>query len=73
MQQVLKIKYEEVNNLCGFTVTLSKTSNKTLISSPNYPNIPPPHSECEWIIMVPNGEIVKADFENRFDITTSAL
>lgn len=56
---------------CGGTFILSELENERHISSPNYPNIPPPYSECFWIISAPPGESLRLDFEERFDITES--
>jgi len=50
---------------------LSADNNSTQIMSPRYPNVPPPHTECEWIIMAPAGERLHVEFIERFDITTS--
>lgn len=47
---------------------LYKTTN---ISSPNYPDIPPPHTECIWVISGPPGESLQIDFIDRFDLTYS--
>lgn len=38
------------------------------ISSPNYPEIPNPHIECEWIIRAPHGEAITITFLERFDL-----
>uniref|UniRef100_A0A1I8NQJ8 CUB domain-containing protein n=1 Tax=Stomoxys calcitrans TaxID=35570 RepID=A0A1I8NQJ8_STOCA len=37
------------------------------ITSPNYPHSPHPHTECEWRIVAPPGEIIKVEFEDSFD------
>uniref|UniRef100_A0A7G3AGB7 Cubilin n=1 Tax=Lutzomyia longipalpis TaxID=7200 RepID=A0A7G3AGB7_LUTLO len=63
--------YEEVSLSCGGTLHLTEDVNNTVITSPNYPNIPHPHTECVWIIFAPNGETIKINFEERFDLTRS--
>uniref|UniRef100_A0A1Y1LNZ2 Cubilin n=1 Tax=Photinus pyralis TaxID=7054 RepID=A0A1Y1LNZ2_PHOPY len=69
--QGFKLLYKEASNNCGGTIALSKYYNTTTISSPNYPNIPPSFSECFWIIIAPQGESLRVDFVERFDLTLS--
>ncbi|CAG9855166.1 unnamed protein product [Phyllotreta striolata] len=64
-----KLKYQEVTADCGGRIELSKYNNFTEISSPNYPNVPTPHTECEWLITAPSGEVLRIDFEGRFHLT----
>ncbi|XP_030748736.1 cubilin-like [Sitophilus oryzae] len=66
-----KIKYEEVSFKCGGEISLSSMDNFTEITSPRYPNIPYPHSECVWVITGVPGETLRIDFEDRFDLTQS--
>lgn len=66
-----RIKYEQVEHDCGGYVTLSTSENSTIITSPNYPNIPNPHIECIWRVVAPNGELIKIEFLERFDFTQS--
>ncbi|KAG5881771.1 hypothetical protein JTB14_021141 [Gonioctena quinquepunctata] len=66
-----RLKYQEVSASCGGEIILSAYDNQTEISSPNYPNIPTPHIECEWLIRSPPGESLRIDFLERFDITQS--
>ncbi|XP_073838456.1 cubilin homolog [Musca autumnalis] len=40
------------------------------ISTPNYPNVPQPHSECEWRIVAPRGELIDIKFLPGFDMNT---
>ncbi|XP_033326417.2 cubilin [Megalopta genalis] len=62
----LKISYREVSLNCGGEYILKgKTLN---ISTPNYPNIPPPYSECTWTIMAPSRERLSIHFVDRFDL-----
>jgi cubilin len=56
---------------CGGRILLSAGDSSTVIMSPRYPNVPPPHTECEWIIMAPAGERLHLEFVERFDITYS--
>lgn len=65
------LKFEQVEHACGGTHTLDYVSDSIVISSPNYPNIPSPHIECVWRVTAPNGELMKVEFVERFDLTTS--
>ncbi|KAF5282685.1 hypothetical protein FQA39_LY17492 [Lamprigera yunnana] len=66
-----QLSYEEVSQNCGGLIMLSDKSKETTISSPNYPNIPPPFTECYWTIRAPPGESLRVDFLERFDVTAS--
>lgn len=68
---VFKIVYRQVEHDCGGEITLSASINSTIISTPNYPNIPPPFIECIWRIAAPNGELIVVEFIERFDLMTS--
>ncbi|GFG35967.1 hypothetical protein Cfor_02931, partial [Coptotermes formosanus] len=68
---VFKLVYREVSVACGGRILLSAGDSSTVIMSPRYPNVPPPHTECEWIIMAPAGERLHLEFVERFDITYS--
>lgn len=64
------LRYEEVTFDCGGTIIFNG-ENSTVITSPNFPNIPHPHIECVWTVIVPSGELVRVDFIERFDVTNS--
>ncbi|CAB3235739.1 unnamed protein product [Arctia plantaginis] len=66
--QSFKIYYEEKNFECGSTSELSMDHKAEIISSPNYPDVPIPYSECVWIFSGPPGEILRIDFVGRFDL-----
>ncbi|XP_044726579.1 cubilin-like [Chrysoperla carnea] len=66
-----RLRYSEISQSCGDTIVLSKWNNVTNISSPNYPEIPHPYTECEWIIRAPPGEALSINFLERVDITYS--
>lgn len=63
------LKYRQVEYDCGGSFTLDYVNNSTIITSPNYPNIPSAHIECVWRVTAPNGELLKIDFLERFDLT----
>ncbi|CAB3228775.1 unnamed protein product [Arctia plantaginis] len=66
--QSFKIYYEEKNFECGSISELSMDHKSEIISSPNYPDVPIPYSECVWIFSGPPGEILRIDFIGRFDL-----
>ncbi|XP_024214976.1 cubilin [Halyomorpha halys] len=65
------MKFEEKSISCGGDIMLSKSWNSETISSPNYPNIPPPHTECIWRVYASSGESLHFDITDRFDMTPS--
>ncbi|KAJ8930431.1 hypothetical protein NQ314_016757 [Rhamnusium bicolor] len=66
-----RLKYKEISASCGGEIVLTQFDKSAEISSLNYPNIPPPHSECSWLIRGTPGESFRVDFEERFDLTNS--
>lgn len=66
------LNYEQVEHDCGGQIMLKYSNNNTIITSPNYPNIPSSHIECIWRITAPGGELLKIDFLERFDLSRSA-
>lgn len=65
------LNYEQVEHDCGGQIMLKYSNNNTIITSPNYPNIPNPHIECIWRVTAPGGELLKIDFLERFDLSSS--
>lgn len=65
------LNYEQVEHDCGGHIMLKYNNNNTIITSPNYPNIPSPHIECIWRVTAPGGELLKIDFLERFDLSLS--
>ncbi|XP_078037937.1 cubilin [Augochlora pura] len=65
----LKILYRELGMNCGGEYILKGRSLN--ISTPNYPNIPPPYSECTWTIMAPSRERISVHFVDRFDLSNT--
>ncbi|EDV99540.1 cubilin homolog [Drosophila grimshawi] len=65
--------YEEISDACSGHILLDDGSyNNTtrLISSPNFPNLPNPHSECVWRISAPPQHRIAVEFLS-FDLTPS--
>lgn len=66
------LKYRTVEHSCGGSILLSHTlTNEVTITTPNYPNIPNPHIECVWRIISTNGDLIKVEFLERFDLSTT--
>lgn len=63
------LTYSQVEHSCGGRHILNHNENSVEISSPNYPNIPSAHIECVWRVTAPNGELLKMEFLDRFDLT----
>uniref|UniRef100_A0A182INM1 Uncharacterized protein n=1 Tax=Anopheles atroparvus TaxID=41427 RepID=A0A182INM1_ANOAO len=57
-----RLLYREVSVECGGNVVLNSQYTKTEVMSPNYPDVPPPHSECFWSFLAPAGELLQAQF-----------
>ncbi|KAG7199007.1 hypothetical protein KM043_013159 [Ampulex compressa] len=66
-----KLTYRQVNMDCGGEYALTEYDNKWEISTPNYPNIPPPYAECFWKILAPAGDRISIHFIERFDLSNS--
>lgn len=64
-----KLRYYEIQHDCGGQIKLMTINSSTIISSPNYPNIPPPHIDCTWTVLAPIGSRIRFDFLERFDLT----
>ena len=64
-------RYRETTFGCGGQILLSADQADFDFSSPNYPNVPPPHAECVWVITAPPGKRVQIDFLERFDVKPS--
>lgn len=62
--------YDEISQECGGQIILTESAPSTVLQSPNYPQIPFPHTECTWTILGIPGERIKIDFEF-LDLTRS--
>ncbi|XP_049865550.1 cubilin homolog [Pectinophora gossypiella] len=63
-----RLRFEEKGYECGVTASLDSDHKWEIISSPNYPSVPVPYSECLWVFHGPPGEILRVDFLDRFDL-----
>ncbi|XP_064556077.1 cubilin homolog [Drosophila montana] len=66
--------YEELGHACSGRIVLEEGSGNfsgRVISSPNFPNLPNPHSECVWRISAPPHHRISVQFQD-FDLTPSS-
>ncbi|XP_012276352.1 cubilin [Orussus abietinus] len=64
----LILRYREVGINCGGNYYLTKETREWEMKSPNYPNIPSPHTECTWTLMTSPGDRLSIHFVERFDL-----
>lgn len=57
-----KLEFTELSQECGGQLTLTQFANSTILQSPNFPEIPQPHTECTWTILGVPGEKIRIDF-----------
>ncbi|CAH0395162.1 unnamed protein product [Bemisia tabaci] len=67
----LKLAFHEVSLDCNQNFVLSDSVNSVNISSPEYPNAPPPHTECVWKFSAPLHQSLRITFPEQFDFTYS--
>ncbi|XP_065360610.1 cubilin homolog [Calliphora vicina] len=63
------LTYREYSE-CSEEIRLIPQASVINITSPLYPNVPHPHTECEWRIVAPQGEIIEVEFLERFDMNS---
>ncbi|XP_061386037.1 cubilin homolog [Musca vetustissima] len=64
-------RYEEIGHECSREIVLNENTKfdvEQVIRSPNYPNIPNPHTECLWKIRAPLHRTITLDFYGEFDL-----
>ncbi|XP_040577951.1 cubilin [Lepeophtheirus salmonis] len=66
-----KLLYRELSISCGEFIHLSSHMKETILTSPNYPNVPQAHSECYWKIVTVPGKRIQLDFLESFDVKPS--
>ncbi|KAG8573749.1 hypothetical protein GDO81_012532 [Engystomops pustulosus] len=66
-----KLRYEAQSLACGGTIYVTDSDPNGLVTSPNYPNAYPRNTECDWTIIVPDGEAVEIQFQDQFYIEPS--
>lgn len=62
------IRVMEVGQACSRRIQLTSAKDSEVISSPLYPNLPNPHSECVWVVTAPPEHRIMLHFEDRFDL-----
>ncbi|XP_072010324.1 cubilin [Engystomops pustulosus] len=66
-----KLRYEAQSLACGGTIYVTDSDPNGFVTSPNYPNAYPRNTECDWTIIVPDGEAVEIQFQDQFYIEPS--
>ncbi|XP_002071743.3 cubilin homolog [Drosophila willistoni] len=61
-------RYEELSSACSRHIILDMETQAQVINSPNYPNLPHPHSECVWTITVPSHHRISLEFTGKFEL-----
>jgi len=61
---MIKIAFEEKSVNCGGEIYLNGLNNFTEITSPLYPNIPPPYTQCIWTVVAPAGKRLFVNIED---------
>ncbi|KAH8261248.1 hypothetical protein KR044_005812, partial [Drosophila immigrans] len=62
------LTYREFRD-CQSEIKLTHLSPSYVLSTPGYPDYPPAHSDCTWLIIAPLGETVSATFVDAFDLS----
>lgn len=61
-------RVKEVGQACSRRIQLTSGNDSEVITSPLYPNLPNPHSECVWVVTAPPEHRIMLHFEDRFDL-----
>ncbi|EDW26617.1 GL13113 [Drosophila persimilis] len=65
-------RFEELGHACSGRIVLGPAAGEQqVITSPNYPNLPNPHSECVWVITAPPQHRIAVQFFGNFDLTAA--
>ncbi|BFG01859.1 cubilin homolog [Drosophila madeirensis] len=65
-------RFEELGHACSGRIVLGPAAGEQqVITSPNYPNLPNPHSECVWLISAPPQHRISVQFFGNFDLTAA--
>ncbi|XP_043658315.1 cubilin homolog [Drosophila teissieri] len=66
---VVSFRFEELRYTTSGRIRLSAATDEVqYISSPYYPNLPHPHSECIWIVEAPPEHRIMLHFNGAFDL-----
>lgn len=67
--RVFELQYQEKSINCHETIIISEHNKFATITTPNYPNVPDPYTECTWAISSENGDNLKLEFQ-KWDLIT---
>ncbi|EDV46242.2 cubilin homolog [Drosophila erecta] len=65
---LVSFRFEELRYTTSGRIRLSASGEKQFISSPYYPHLPHPHTECIWIVEAPREHRIMLHFEGAFDL-----
>lgn len=65
---LLTFRFEEVGHACSGRIRLTSSADEQVISSPYYPHLPHPHSECIWVVQAPPDHRIMLHFQGAFDL-----
>lgn len=61
------LTYREYSE-CNAEIKLTHEVSSANITTPRYPNVPNPHTDCNWIVIAPPGETLKIEFLDHFSM-----
>ncbi|XP_014245719.1 cubilin-like isoform X2 [Cimex lectularius] len=67
----MELSYKTVSHRCGnenILLTGDNDVSAVTISSPNYPNVPPAHIECKWIVFTDRGKSISFHLTERINM-----
>ncbi|XP_017012897.2 cubilin homolog [Drosophila takahashii] len=65
---LMTFRFEELGHACSGRIQLTSSSDEKIISTPYYPHLPHPHSECIWIVQAPPEHRIVLHFQGGFDL-----
>ncbi|XP_017064010.1 cubilin homolog [Drosophila eugracilis] len=65
---LMSFRFEELGHACSGKIRLTTASDEHIISTPYYPHLPHPHSECIWVVEAPPEHRIMLHFQGTFDL-----
>ncbi|VVC39264.1 EGF-like, conserved site,EGF-like calcium-binding domain,CUB domain,EGF domain,EGF-like calcium- [Cinara cedri] len=62
--ETIRMSFKEKSLHCGGQIHLNRLYNVTQITSPAFPDQPPAHTECIWIVVAPLGDQISLHIED---------
>ncbi|KAI8034244.1 hypothetical protein M5D96_013003 [Drosophila gunungcola] len=67
-RSLMTFRFEELSHACSARIQLTVGQDTQTITTPYYPNLPHPHSECIWIVEAPPEHRIMLHFQGDFDL-----